>query len=391
MPTSATLQRAASRETDILRHWQISTPRLRPRWAAWLCALAVIALPAAAQSVAFIDPGKSDEIYWVTAARAMQAAAKSLGMRLEVQYAERDHLRTIEIARSIAARPAAARPDYVIITNDNGTGLEQLRVLDAAGIRTLFAYSTIPPSDRREIGGPRERYRHWLGSIEPHAEQAGELTARALLAAARSGRTPAATGKLQVVVLAGDRATPSSTRRDAGMMSVFAADPDVEVMQVVYAGWSREKAEEQAEWLFGRYPEARIVWAANDLMAFGAMRAWEKRGGHPGGDAWFSGINTSPEALKDVTSGRLSALAGGHFIAGAWALVMLSDYARGRDFASEGLDLDRPMFTLFDAGKAARFTQLYGENFERIDFRRYSKALNPRLRRYDFDFAQLLR
>jgi len=35
---------------------------------------------ARAQSVAFINPGKSDEVYWVTAAQAMQAAARSLGI-----------------------------------------------------------------------------------------------------------------------------------------------------------------------------------------------------------------------------------------------------------------------------------------------------------------------
>jgi hypothetical protein len=34
---------------------------------------------------------------------------------------------------------------------------------------------------------------------------------------------------------------------------------------------------------------------------------------------------------------------------------------------------------------------LYGEDFARIDFRRYSKVLNPGLKRYDFDFGQLLR
>jgi ABC-type sugar transport system substrate-binding protein len=40
-----------------------------------------------AQSVAFINPGKSDEVYWVTATQGMQAAAESLGMTFEVQYA----------------------------------------------------------------------------------------------------------------------------------------------------------------------------------------------------------------------------------------------------------------------------------------------------------------
>ena len=43
-----------------------------------------------AQAIVFIDPGKSDEVYWVTAANAMKAAADELGMRLEVRYAEQE-------------------------------------------------------------------------------------------------------------------------------------------------------------------------------------------------------------------------------------------------------------------------------------------------------------
>src|SRR6266446_18715 len=62
---------------------------------------------ARAQSVAFINPGKSDEVYWVTAAQSMQAAAHSLGMAFEVQYAQREPLKTLEIAREMVARPAA--------------------------------------------------------------------------------------------------------------------------------------------------------------------------------------------------------------------------------------------------------------------------------------------
>ena len=60
--------------------------RQRPNYRAVALCLAVCAAillccsVARAQSVAFINPGKSDEIYWVTATQGMQAAAKSLGM-----------------------------------------------------------------------------------------------------------------------------------------------------------------------------------------------------------------------------------------------------------------------------------------------------------------------
>ena len=347
-------------------------------------------LHALSQSVVFINPGKSTEVYWVTAARAMEAAASNLGMKLETRYAERDHLRTIEFARQIAALPAEGRPDFVIVTNDNGTGPEMLKLLDAAGIKTFLAYSSIPPSDRTAFGGPREQYKSWLGSLEPHAEDAGYLTASALITQARKANMKAADGKLHMIALAGDRTTPSSIRRNEGMQKAVAEAGDVVVEQMVYAAWSREKAAEQAQWLFQRYPAVRLAWAGSDVMAFGAMQALEKQGGKPGKDALFSGVNTSREAMEAVRSGRLAALAGGHYAAGAWSVVMLYDYAHGRDFAEEGLEFDRPMFTLFDAALAERYLA-FGEDFTRVDFRRQSKVLNKGLKRYNFEFGQLLR
>jgi ABC-type sugar transport system substrate-binding protein len=350
----------------------------------------LLPLLAPAQSVVFINPGKSTEAYWATAARAMEAAAANLGMKLETRYAERDHLKTIEFAKQIAALPASQRPDFAIITNDNGTGPEMLRVLDGAGVKTFMAYSSVPAPDRAGFGGPRERYKGWLGSLEPHAEDAGYLTAKALIVQGRKANAKAPDGKLHLIALAGDRATPSSIRRNEGMQRAVAEAGDVVVDQLVYAGWTRDKAAEQAERLFERYPGTRLVWAGNDLMAFGAMDAWEKRGGKPGTDAWFSGVNTSKEAMEGIRSGRLAALAGGHYITGAWSVVMLYDYAHGRDFSDEGLELDRPMFTLFDPPLAERYLA-FGEDFSRFDFRRHSKALNKGLKRYNFEFGQLLR
>jgi ABC-type sugar transport system substrate-binding protein len=366
---------------------------MSPRLLAFAFAFAasLAAAPAAAQSVAFINPGKPDEVYWVTATRGMQAAAEDLGMRLEVRYTGRDHTKAIEIARELAARPAAARPAYAVITNDNATGRGLLQTLDAAGIRTVFAYSSLGPEERSEMGGPRERYKGWLGSIEPRADDAGYLTARALIEAGRRANAHARDGKLHLIAIAGDRTTPSSIHRNNGMLRAASEARDVIVDQVVYGGWSRDKGAEQADWLYARYPEARLVWAGNDLMAFGAIEALEKRGGRPGKDAWFSGVNTSAEALQAVRAGRLAGLAGGHFICGAWAMVLIHDHANGRDFAAEALEFDRTMFTLFDPASAGRFLERYADGFSAIDFRRYSKATNPKLARYDFDFGQFLR
>jgi len=359
--------------------------------------------PAWAMSVAFINPGKPDEAYWASASAAMAQAARSLGVTLEVQYAHRDHVQALALARQLAARapagsPAAPgspaspiRPDYLIFTNDYGTGPEVLRILEGSGIRSFMVFSAVHGRSREETGAPRTRHRLWLGSLEPQAEEAGYLTARALIARAKAaGAARAADGKLQLLAIAGDRSTPSSIARNAGMERAVAEAKDVVLVQQVFGDWRRDKAAEQAAWLYQRYPAARLVWAGNDLMAFGAMDAWRARGGQPGKDAWFSGINTSEEAFASLRSGALSALAGGHFMTGAWALVMLFDYAHGVDFEAQGLEQQRPMFVLFDARLAQRFAQRLLDPAHPLDFRPYSKALNPRRQHYDFSLLPLL-
>lgn len=348
------------------------------------------AFAAAAQSVAFINPGKSDEIYWLTASQAMQNAASSLGIPFEVHYAQREHLKTLEIAREIAARPKEKRPDYVVITHDYAVAVELLKILDGAGIKTFLAYSTIPHDQRGDIGAPREKYKGWLGSLEPKAEDAGYLTARSLIAQGRKMKAAAPDGKIHLLAIAGDRSTPSSINRNRGMRRAVEESRDVVLDQEIYAAWTREKAAEQSEWLFQRHPHARLVWAGNDLMAFGAMQSWEKRGGKPGRDAWFSGVNTSTEAMEAIKSGRLTSLAGGHFIAGAWSIVMLYDYHQGRDFRQEGLEMERSMFIDFTPVLADRYLERFGRGFSGVDFRRFSKALNPKLKTYNFSFAQFL-
>jgi ABC-type sugar transport system substrate-binding protein len=345
---------------------------------------------ARAQSVAFINPGKSDEVYWVTAAQAMQAAARSLGMTFEVRYAQREPLKTLEIAREMVARPAGKRPEYIVVTDDYSVADRLLAIIDPAGVKSFLAYSSIPVDQRGGIGSPRGKYKGWLGSLEPQAEDAGYLTARALIERGKKEKAFGPDGKLHMLAIAGDRSTPSSINRNQGMHRAVAEAPMVVLEEEVYAAWARENAAQQAESLYRRYPDVKLVWAGNDLMAFGAMAAWEKRGGKPGVDAWFSGVNTSTEALEAVKSGRLTSLAGGHFITGAWALVMIYDYHHGRDFADEGLELRRPMFAEFTPALADRYIERFSGGFDGVDFSRYSKVRNSKLRRYNFGFAQLL-
>lgn len=381
----------------------VTFPFFNPQTGQWLRALTKGLCVAAAlgmadfvvfaQSVVFINPGKSDEAYWVAAGNAMHKAADSLGMQLHMVYAERNRLKPIAIAQSLAQRPQSERPDYVIFSNEYGVAPGVLRTLEGSGIQAFMAFSGAQRDLREQTGKPRERFNFWLGSLEPNAEDAGYLTAKALIQAGfERPELHDEHGKLQLLAIAGDRSTPSSIARNRGMRrAVHETGSKVVLRQEVYGEWRREKAQLQAEVLYQRYPQARLVWSGNDLMAFGAMQSWQARGGVPGKDALFSGVNTSAEALARLRSGELTVLAGGHFLAGAWTMVMLYDYHHGIDFISEGLELQRPMFTLFDTNRSLQFEQRFNAGSGSLNFRSFSKHLNPKLRVYDFNLEKLLR
>lgn len=336
--------------------------------------------------VAFVNPGRDDEVYWVSATQAMQAAARSLGVTLETQYAQRDPRRSLALAQALAARPAARRPDYVILVNEKNTLLASAKVLGDAGIKSFAAFSGLLPQQRAQWG-PRRGLPMLLGSLEPDAQQAGYLTAKALIERGLRERRQGADGKLHLLAIAGDRSTPTSIRRNEGMRQAVAEQATQVVLdQQVFADWQREQAAEQMRGLLQRHPEASLVWSGSDAMAFGAMEAAMAAQRQ----LLFSAINSSHEALQALRDDRLAALAGGHFMAGAWALVMLYDYHQGHDFADEGLELERPMFMLFGKNEARRFQARFGPGVPGLDFRPYSKALTPGLKRYRFDVEELL-
>ncbi len=363
------------------------------RWLLLCCGFAVAIfnplVHAADFNVVFINPGRSEEPYWRSATRFMQPAADQLDIDLEVLYAERDHLKMLELVKQVTQR--SNKPDYLIIVNEKLAGGEMLKMADHAGIKTLFAYSAFESEQSAAFGKPRQKYRHWLGSITPNSVDAGRLTAEELVRQALRAGVVADDGKIHIAAIAGDKATPTGAQRLQGAVATFAAHPSVVLEQIVHGNWDRARAQEQAHALMLRYPKLNAFWVASDLMAYGAIDAAQAAGRIPGKSMLFSAINNSPEVLRARIDGRIASLAGGHFTAGGWALVMLYDYHHGKDFKKFGLELHMPLFALLDHESAQRFLTRFGdEDFSSVDFRRFSRHAQPSLRRYQFGLQAIL-
>lgn len=341
-------------------------------------------------SVVFLNPGKSDEKFWVSVSQFMQAAAHDLGIQLEVLYAERDSVRMIDNAKAVAARQK--KPDYLLAVNEKLVAPEIIRLTATSGIKVFLINNTLTDAQKREVGEARSGAKHWIGSLEPNNEDAGYRMANALIAEGKRLNL-AQDGKLNLIAVSGDKSTGAAVDREAGLKRALGEHPEVRFRQLVYGEWNQARAREQVDVLLARYPDTQLVWSANDLMAFGAIEAAEKRGYAVGQKLLFTGLNNSVAAMEARASGRLSVLATGHFTTGGWAMVLLYDYHHGKDFAEVGpIHRVEPLFVLLDATQAKRFLEVFGEGrFAPVDFRAYSRVRNPGLKEYRFSVLPLLK
>ena len=330
--------------------------------------------------VTFINPGISDTnnptgTFWLSVSAFMQAAADDLGVDLEIIYSERNHLLMQRQAQDVAAR--LKPPDYVIVVNEKLAADEMVKVLDKAGIKVFVLLNTFFGDQATAMGKPREKYPSWLGSLIPDNQTAGFTIAKRVIDKAMQAGLYGKDGKIHLIAIAGDYATPASNARNVGLQVAVNESAKVKLEQMFVGEWNKDKAKYQAQGALMRYPEVSAVWVANDPMALGAIEAVNEAGRKPGKDIMIGGLNWDAPALGHVQDGSMATSVGGHFMTGAWALVLLYDYHHGKDFAAGGTQLQYPIFSALDRENVTKYLDQFGKSdWGKVDFTRFSKVLN---------------
>lgn len=339
--------------------------------------------------VGFLDPA-DPPTFWNLVDATMQAAAAELGIDVDIRSMEGSHDKAIARAREFLAEKPPV--DYLIVCNNLDIGGEIIKMADAANVKMIFLNVDLDRKDWAEYGEPRTKYPNWLGSITPDHEGAGYGIASAILteAARLKSNRP-----LRILGLTGEANTPASVERVRGLkravadMTKLLGPGSVELVDVKYLDWSAKTAAAAVRQFSESGPRIDALWAANDPMALGAMAALRERGYQPGKDVLIGGLNWNEEAVKAVLDGDMVVTYGGHFLLGAWAMVMLRDYQDGRDFAEEDVRLQIPMGAI-DQPVARRFPNIAATDWRNIDFTRFSKTRNPEINRYEFTQDALL-
>jgi ABC-type sugar transport system substrate-binding protein len=352
------------------------------------CAVAADAKPL---NIVFVSPGKTGEVYWDMVGQTMQAAGRKLNAEVEVLTSERNYRTMQELGLGVVARPD--KPDFLILSNEESAAVPILEAAEAAGVKTLLLSNSLIGEDARRLGPPRAKLRNWLGDITTDLTTAGARMANALIGAARNEKWQSPDGKIHLLGIGGDEITPASIARNAGLQLAVAAAPDVVVDRMLFANWTQSEAEQVAanylSWAERKGIRPAGIWAGNDPMALGALRAVEAAGITPGETIQVVGLNWSEDALREIKAGRLLLTDGGHFLLGGWSIVLLRDYADGCDFAvnSPHVEVKTSAITRDNLGSVAALIKSRG--FDRIDFARF-RAKPDHCGQYDFSVDALI-
>ena len=271
--------------------------------------------------------------YWQQVRNTAQQTADSLNIRLKVIDLHNNPLRPVRVLSTLAN--ASEKPDAVIFSNIKNTGKPVLDLLEKHRIHSVLYDNGFQAKER--IGKPGELYRFWLGQIRILNYEASRLLTRKLLAQALQ-QYPTQR-PLPMIVLEGNTSSETNARRLLGMFDALVDFRDqVELKQIFHTRYDPLHAYNAIQTARQRYPDLRIIWAANDQMAMSAVEASKTQGLKPGKDWLISGFDHTRPARDAISRQELFDSYGGHYHSAAWALLYLNDVLRGNRARYQVLD-----------------------------------------------------
>lgn len=242
--------------------------------------LVAFALPAAAKVTLGLALSTLNNPFFVELKEGAEGAAKKAGVDLVVVDAQNDANRQLASVENLIEKKVA-----VILVNptDSNAVVPAIRAANRAGIPVITV-------DRGAAGG--EIATHIASDNVAGGRMAGEFLAQLL------------GGKGKVVELEGIPGTSAARDRGKGFNEVMAKYPGLEVVARQEAGFDRAKGLTVMENILQAQPKIDAVFAHNDEMALGAIKAIAAAGR---ANIKVVGFDATDDAVKAVKEGSLVA------------------------------------------------------------------------------------
>jgi ABC-type sugar transport system substrate-binding protein len=350
----------------------------------WLVMIFSGAVQAADFRVTFINPG-GESGFWGEVSSTMSAAAADLDVDLEILNANRKPYAMEELLQQRLEHDDL--PDYFILVNENQTGARLIQLMAGQPSKVLFLLNNLTPIQKSILENRNIDLHSVIASIVPDNETAGYEMAQSLFAKARALNP----GKKEIRLLAltGDTNTPAGLQRELGMQRAIADNHDVTLIHAIPVNWNEEIAYARAKTVLSR-TQVDVIWGANDDIALGARKAVEEAGLEPGKDVLFAGLNWSKRGMEAVQENKMTMTHGGHFFAGAWAIVMLRDHFFKSSEGEVFVDVLFKMSPISPVNVETYLQSLGDRDWDKVDFNAFCKTESARSH-YDFSAEAILR
>ena len=341
--------------------------------------------------VGFICQSPPDNPFWNQVVTVMQAVADDLDIDLVIKYAHTTNSYTF---KRLGNRLLDSDPklDYLLTKYLASITAEHIQHAAKRGTRVFVFNADIPQSDYELVGRrPRETYSNWIGHMLPNDRQAGYDLATALINRARQIGDTGKEGKIDMLAVDSHFESTVGTNRLEGLNEKAAEASDVVLKHVETAGWEVDALYEEMVKTLRQNNYTNVFWSPDEAMAWAAVQAAEHIGKTPGKDVLIGGFDWNTKSIEAIADGRITASMFGHFLEGAWALILVHDYHYGFDFADDpGVRISTPL-SIINQDNYQQYKALFVKDYwDKIDFRKYSKKYNPELKSYNFSISQFL-
>lgn len=307
----------------------------------------------ATPDVVFFNPGKAQESFWGDVDKAMIEAANLFDLKLEIHHANRDRLLMIDQVNALVR--SKTLPKYVVLVSEESSASKMLKSLYGLPVYVALMLNDLSKEERVLLKQDPHWQKYLLPAVVPDNYSIGHKSASALVEA-MSSESP------EVIGISGDTLTPASLDRTSGATALLRSQPQLTLHQVVYAHWREDSAYWLTLKMLKRYPKLTGIWTANDHMAFGVLQALEELGIVAGKDIFVSTVNTSEKVLRLRQQGKITALGGGHFLAGA---VVMDKIAKHQHSGLYTAVSPFPLFSLLEPDSEF-FTALLNRDWRAI-------------------------
>lgn len=324
--------------------------------------------------------------FWSKVTDFMRAVAEDLDIEFKVVYSKGN---TYSIKKDgLALVESLPQGNYLVTGYFSGSSSKYIQRANERGVNIFVINAGIADNERLIVGEPRGKLQHWIGHMAASDVQAGYELADVLINKAIS-LMEATT--IHVVALSGGTNTVVPLRRLTGLEARIEQQFNVRLDNVMATMWTRKEANITAIELLEKNPEADVVWTVGDSMSLGVVDAIKAAGKKSGVDILTGGIDWSDGGIASVASGEMTASVGGHVFEGGWALLLIHDYHYGIDFAEDpGISSTTKMRAITADNAQNYLDKLNKPDWNKIDFKQFSKKYNPALQKYDFSLEALL-